>query len=93
MDQKTKLYNMIGMAKRAGKLAGGESMVLDAIRSGKAKLVIIAEDASDNTKKMFHDKCAYYKVSICECINKADFGHASLVICDDNFADAIQKLL
>ena len=36
------------------------------IRKGRAKLVLIAEDASDNTKKVFHDKGRYYNVPVRE---------------------------
>lgn len=93
MQTRNKLINMLGLAKRAGKLSGGETAVLEAIRSGKAELVLIATDASDNTKKMFNDKCTYYGVPVYECISKNDFGHASLVISDRNFSDAIRKLL
>lgn len=39
------------MAMRAGKLVTGDETVLKAVRSGKAKLVLVAGDASDNTKK------------------------------------------
>jgi ribosomal protein L7Ae-like RNA K-turn-binding protein len=33
-----------------------------ALQDGTAKLVIIAEDASDNTKKKFSNKSTYYHV-------------------------------
>lgn len=46
---------------RARKVVCGE-MVLTSIRNNSAKLVIIAEDASDNTKKKYVDKCTFYKV-------------------------------
>ena len=93
MNNKDKAVNMLGLAKRAGRLTGGETMVLDAIRSGKAKLVIVTEDASEGTKKLFNDKCAYYHVPIYECAHKYDFNHASMALCDNDFADAIKKLL
>lgn len=42
---------MLSLAKRAGKLISGEDTVSMAIRDMMCVLVIIAEDASDNTKK------------------------------------------
>ena len=55
-----KALSMIGLATKAGKIASGEFAVESAVRKGKACLVIIASDASDNTKKSFNDMGAYY---------------------------------
>ncbi|MEM5770693.1 MAG: ribosomal L7Ae/L30e/S12e/Gadd45 family protein, partial [Bacillota bacterium] len=41
--------NLLGLAQRAGKLLSGEGTVESALRRGKVKLLIIAEDASANT--------------------------------------------
>ena len=57
-----KALSMIGLATKAGKIASGEFAVESAVRKGKACLVIIASDASDNTKKSFNDMGAYYHV-------------------------------
>lgn len=43
--------SQLGLAMRAGKVVTGDEIVLKAIRSSEAKLVILAGDASDNTKK------------------------------------------
>lgn len=53
--------SLLGLAMRARKLATGES-ALKSIQSQKAHLVLIAEDASDNTKKKYIDKCKFYHV-------------------------------
>ena len=60
-----KLLGMLGLARRAGKLAIGTEAVLDGIRSKKAKTVYICNDASDNTKKKFCDSCKYYGIEYC----------------------------
>ena len=62
MENRKKVLNLLGLATRAGKTASGEFMTEKAIKSGKAYLVIVSEEASDNTKKMFENSCAYYKV-------------------------------
>ncbi|MBP1155964.1 MULTISPECIES: YlxQ family RNA-binding protein [unclassified Paenibacillus] len=59
-----KYLSNLGLAMRAGKLVSGEEMVIDAVRSGQAKLVIVAEDASEGTFKKVNDKCSYYGVPI-----------------------------
>jgi len=41
----------LGLAMRAGKLVTGDEAVMKAVRSGEAKLVVLARDASENTGK------------------------------------------
>ncbi len=95
-----KIYSLLGLCMRAGKLKSGEFSVLDAIRKHTAEIVIISEDASDNTKKQFNDKCSYYKVPIILFGNKERLGHAigkdvrtSLAITDKGFAQSLRKNL
>ena len=52
----------LGLAFRAQKLKYGTTNVIKSIQTQVALLVIIAEDASDNTKKKIIDKCTYYNV-------------------------------
>ena len=59
-------YSMLGIAKRAGALTLGTDGVLTAISSGSAKFVLLDALASDNTKKKFHDSCAFYGVELFE---------------------------
>ena len=67
-------------------------------KCGRATLVIVAEDSSDNTKKKFRDMCEFYKVPIYFYGDKDTLGHAmgkefraSLAILDEGFAKGIQK--
>ena len=46
-----KIYSFIGLAKKAGKLLAGEYNCEKAIEKSAARLIIIARNASDNTKK------------------------------------------
>lgn len=71
-----KALSALGMAMRAGKLATGDEIVLKAVRANKAKLVIIAGDASDNTKKKFRDKCTSYDVPLMEVYDRVSLGRA-----------------
>ena len=66
--------NLIGLAQKAGRVASGEFACEKAIRSGQAQLVIIAEDASANTKKKFTDKAAYYEVPALFFESRASLG-------------------
>ena len=73
---KDKKMNMLGIAMKAGRLVAGEEMVLESVKSRKAHLVIVAADASDNTKKLFKDKCRFYHVPVMEYGTKAELGWA-----------------
>lgn len=92
--------SLLGLAARAGKVASGEFAVEKSVKSRKAFLVLVAEDASANTKKNFGDMCTYYKVPLYYVGTKEELGkaigkeyRASLSVTDRNFADAMKKKL
>lgn len=93
-----KILGYLGLATKAGQIVSGEFMTEKAIKEGNAKVVIVAQDASDNTKEMFRNKCEYYNVPIYIFGDKDKIGHAmgkqfraSVAITDDGFAKAIKK--
>lgn len=99
-NQFQKVLSMFGLAARAGRIASGEFQTETAVKAGTACLVVVAEDASDNTKKLFHDKCSFYKIPVVTFGTKEELGHAigkefraSLAILDAGFAGAIMKKL
>ena len=93
-----KTMGLIGLATKAGKTAGGEFLTEREVKSGRAALVIVAEDASENTKKKFQNMCEYYKVPIRFYGDKDTLGHAmgkqfraSLAVLDEGFAKGFRK--
>lgn len=98
MEVSKKVYSLLGLAAKAGRLKSGEFMTEQSVKDGKGVLVIVAGDASDNTKKNFNDMCTFYKVPILILGDKVSLGHAigkemraALVILDEGFASSIQK--
>lgn len=88
----------IGLAMQAGKVKSGEFAAEKSVKTGRAAVVIVAGDASDNTKKKFRDMCAFYKVPFMEYGTRETLGHsigkefrASLAIEDVGFYKAIRK--
>ena len=71
-----KVFALFGLAARAGKLACGSFAVEKAVKSGKAHMVIVTEDASDNTKKDFRDMCVWYHVPLAFYGTRGDLGSA-----------------
>ena len=49
------LYSLMGMCQKAGKLVSGNETVESAVKSGKAVLLIIAEDIGDSMLKKLRD--------------------------------------
>ncbi len=98
--KQNKVLSLLGIAMRGRNVVSGEFQTLEAIKSGSAMLVIVAEDASDNTKKLFNDKCSFYEVPIKRFSTKAELGRAigkdyrsSVGVIDAGLADAIIKQL
>ncbi len=56
-----KFFRMLGLATRMRGVVFGEGAVRDSIKSGKAEIVIVSEDASENTKKRFKNSCDFYE--------------------------------
>lgn len=93
-----KVFSLLGLATKAGKVVSGEFSTEKAIKSGKAFFVMIAEDASNNTKKAFSDSCSYYQVPFAIYGTKEELGHcigkqmrASLAITEEGFGREIAK--
>ena len=81
---------MLGLAAKAGKVASGEFMTENSVKTGMAALVIVATDASDNTKKKFRNMCEFgIKDVLGHSIGK-EF-RASLAVNDEGLAQAIMK--
>lgn len=100
MKERKKIFSLIGIAMKSRNIVSGEFSTEKAVKEHKADLVIIAEDASDNTKKMFTNMCTYYEVPIYIFGEKIELGHAmgkeyraSLALLDKGLADAIEKEL
>ena len=98
--KQNKIYSLLGIAMRGRNLVSGEFQTLEAIKKGSAMLVIIAEDASENTRKLFSDKCSFYEVPVIQYGTKEGLGRAigkdmrsSVGVCDAGLADAVIKQL
>ena len=89
---------MISLATKAGKTASGEFSTEQSVKAFRAELVIVATDASENTKKKFQNMCEFYEVPIYFYGDKDTLGHAmgkefraSLAVNDLGFAKGIMK--
>lgn len=91
-----RVLSMLGIAAKAGKVVSGEFATENAVKAGKAFLVVTAADASENTAKKFCDMTDFYRVplvvygtkeSLGGCIGK-DY-RSSLAVTDEKLAEAV----
>jgi ribosomal protein L7Ae-like RNA K-turn-binding protein len=91
---------MIGIAAKSGNVVSGEFSTEKAVKSRHAYLVIVSEEASENTTKMFTNMTDFYKVPMVRFGTKEELGRcigkefrASLAIVDENLAKAVEQKL
>ncbi len=95
---KNRLFSNLGLAQKAGKIASGEFATEKAVKSGLAYLVIVAEDASDNTRKKMTNMTTFYKVPLHTIGTKEQLGQcigkeyrSMLAVLDAGFAKSLEK--
>ena len=96
----SRIYQMLSLCQKAGKLVTGEFAAKEAVLNQTAYLVIVATDASNNTKKLFNDKTSYRNIPCVHWGTKEEIGdrvgknpRAVIAIVDENFARKIKELI
>ncbi len=100
MINENRVLGLIGISTKAGKISFGTESVKETIIKNKAKLVIVAEDASDRLKKNIMYECENFKVPIVtfstiEKLSKSIGKTNKAVICikDKNLGEEIYKII
>ncbi len=91
----------LGLMRRAGKLQAGEAGTGQAAREGEARLILLADDASDNARKRAEGFAARAGVPLfCLPASKDELakalgvtGGAMFAVCDEGFARALRGKL
>ncbi|WP_243386903.1 YlxQ family RNA-binding protein [Bacillus kexueae] len=90
----------LGLANRARKIISGEELVIKEVRNGRAKLVLLSKDASNNTSKKITDKCSYYGVPLVYVESREQLGQAIgkeqrvvVAVLDSGFASKLKTML
>lgn len=95
-----KFSSLLSICQASGGVKSGEFACEKALQNNNAFLVIVAIDASNNTKKKFCQKSFYYETPYIEVSDKILLGssigkdaRAVVAILDQTFAEKIQTLL
>lgn len=93
---KNNVLSLLSLCQRAGRLQAGEFLCERVIKSKKVELLIIAQDASQNTKDKFMSNCDYYGIPYRIFSDKETLGkvigkglRATIAITDNGFAKSI----
>ena len=94
-----KFYRLLGLCQRAGRLASGEVQAEAAVAGGRGKLILLATDASENTKKKWKNSAAFYALPLQAAGSRTDLGRALgeeeravVVVTDEGFAAKLTAL-
>ncbi|SHG93642.1 L7Ae/L30e/S12e/Gadd45 family ribosomal protein [Tepidibacter thalassicus] len=97
---KNKILSLLGLALKSKNLVSGDDTTLRELKKNKIELIIIAQDASDNTKKLFVDKSKFRNIDYVVFSTKEELGksigknsRAIIGIKDKNFANKIKELI
>lgn len=93
-----RFFSTLGLAHRAGRTAVGEGAALDCIRGGEACLVVLARDASENTKKRFENSCSHHGAELIVRGDRWELGRSTgrelavvVAVRDEGFAKSLTR--
>lgn len=93
-----KISKYLGLARRAGRIIPGYRSCVSAVKAGKIRFLIVAEDSSENTKDKFSSLCKNRRVPMAVYGTAAELSAAAgyhgigiYGITDSNFADVMKK--
>ena len=99
-EKEERFFRMLGLARRAGKLALGTPLSLQALHKRRACLLIVCDEASDATKKKMHTQSLHYRIPLVLVkMPSEQFSHllgkqapvVSVAVTDDGFAAELLK--
>lgn len=95
-----RLFSLLGFAQRAGKLVSGETAVEQVLRRGKARMLLLATDASESTIGKLTGQAEKRSVPVHRIATREQIGEAigrspraSVAVVDEQFAGAIAEAL
>lgn len=92
------LWECLDLQQNRGKVISGTDAVLESIQKHRAKLVLVAQDASEKTKKNIKYVCTNNGISVIELSTIENLSHiigkknrAIICITDKNFSEGFLK--
>lgn len=96
-----KILGAVGLASKARKCLIGTDLCVESMRANKGKLLLVASDISEGTKKKLVKTAVFHKIpyTLISC-SKGELAHAAgkksdaaaILLNDEGFAKIIEKL-
>lgn len=90
------ILHLLGLARRGGRVVSGDRAVLAACTAGQAQLLLLAEDASPNTRRRFETAASRAGVPLRYVADRLRLGEALgqspravVALTDAGFANAV----
>ena len=101
MNDEKRIYSFIGLAAKANKVISGSELCEKVLKGNSVQLVILAQDAADQTVKIFNDLCHKKSVTPIRFGNKEELGsiigkagsRSVLCITCKSFAGRLQEMI
>ena len=71
-----RIYSFLGLIQKSGLVSSGDDTVQRDIKKHSCKLLVIADDTSENTRKRFESMAKHHGVEYIYFGNKEDLGHS-----------------
>ena len=98
-DVDKKIAGYLGLAQKAGKIAAGDRMAMEAMKKDGVFLLMIAEDIAEAPRKELLQAATMRGVTVFHWQDKATLGlvtgkspRGALAVLDKGFAEAIKKI-
>lgn len=100
------VYTLLGLCQKSGRLTGGGDAVIKVLTAGQVRVLLVAEDLSDNSRKKLKIALSQLSGKAAKQLKIWQFGTKESLglsagkpprgiwaVCDENFADGIAKKL
>lgn len=99
MTSEERILGYLGLAARGGNIVSGDFSTEKSVKTGKARLVVLAGDSSDNTKEKYEKLCASRGIPCFSFSDRETIGRAvgkdwraCLAVTDSRLAAAVLKV-
>ena len=100
ITKEQRIINLLSMAQKAGRIVSGAFAVEQAVKKQQAVLVLLAEDAAEESKKNFTTLADKFAIPYAYCLDRETLGRclgkdfrAVAALLDDGFAKKLRQLM
>ena len=100
ITKEQRIINLLSMAQKAGRIVSGAFAVEQAVKKQQAVLVLLANDAAEESKKKFTTLADKFAIPYAYCLDRETLGRclgkdfrAVAALLDDGFAKKLRQLM